>query len=888
MTYTTLMPKLDDIALYTKASAEALVGGPVEGATQQGYTMFGQIREMLTTRSLQTFSESMFDKFVDRLGLDRDALGEAGVGGFGDFAHPGRIMRNMGATRENIRANVFGESREAGPEENPIYKVYAYSRGKAENVWHYISNRLEELRDMKEAQESREGPHSPSMAENIASTTKTSEENFAAQVKENSRTHKVQEKQLSFFASLRKSLKKLKNKIWDWILFGFTFVKDLIFKGIGTLKSFLSPLVTMASGFVAAKMGWVLTSLGSVVSSIAGFLGIGGAATTATAATAGAGTAAATAGGMGALGTAAVAGGAIVAGVAGAGMGMWDAVKAIMAGESAEGFVGNWIIRGMSGFLGGTDTGMAGAKHGALKGGLLGAGIGLVGGPIGVLIGGAVGAMAGGILGFLGGKEISKGISETLSVIGDMVKGLYNMMMFPVKIVKESFKMIGVLLKFGWDQTIGRIWDWFTDWLEKPGILQDGINWIAKWMGKIMDWIKKPFIWIGEKISSIFESDIWDQMGVIIKDMIKGFLFPLTTLSKVYNYLKDEFDKKVSDLPVIGTIYKGIKGLITGVQKGTLADSLEESLQDKGYQRKNKGPKPIEVPEETSTPKSSRDNTGAYKTQTAEIAQEEKKKSGKKKSWWKFWEDDEEESVAAKANSGKKKAMTRAQKRRLKERLPLIQAQAVLQELGFKEARKRLGLLSEVNENGRWRKATPDEAERAKQIEISVARKLGFINWRHPGEVHVLSDTAADPDNPGYDLKGRKRGDRKPSMAKSISAMAATDIIPSEVYGTHGPKDIGGKKTDAVQKKMNTEALKQAIQNENEQAAVLAFEKMGDKLQSSHTQATAAIIQNTNVVSSSNNSNAVNNGGGGGGGGGRKSFSSGPNFAGDVVACNIK
>jgi len=421
------------------------------------------------------------------------------------------------------------------------------------------------------------------------------------------------------------------------------------------------------------------------------------------------------------------------------------------------------------------------------------------------------------------------------------------------------------------------MWDWFTDWLEKPGILQDGINWIAKWMGKIWDWVKKPFEWIGEKISAIFESDIWDQMGAIVKEMIKGFLFPLTTLSKVYNYLKDEFDKKVSNLPVIGPIYKGIKGLITGVHEGTLAEGLEKSLEGKGYQRKGKTPKE-KAEEETG---SRRSNIGAYTNQAAETVTKEKKKS-----WWKFWEDDEEEekAIATKAEAGKKKAMTRAQMRRLKRRLPLIQAQAVLQELGIQKARTSRGLLSEVYESGRWRKATPAEAERAKQIETSVARKLGFINWRHPGEVHVLSDTAEDPDNPGYDLRGRKRPGK---MSKSISAISASDIIPSEVYGTRSLRDINAKKTEAVEKKMTSEAMKEAIENERMLAEIEAFEKVGNKLESSHKQTTAAVIQNTNVLAANTNNSSISTGVGGGGGGNRN-FSSGPNFAGDVVACNIK
>lgn len=520
--YTSMMPKLDELVAYTKATAEAITGGPVSvTGTAKTYTMFGKIRETLTSRSLGSSYDNLFQTMIERLGLDKEAMGEAGVTSFGSLLRPGRIGRRMGISKENI----MGQFTEEAP---------------GKGFFESLKSDISKLRKMKEDQEEREGPHSPSMAENIASTAHA--------------TESTAEETRGF----KKTVKGWGSRIWDLMLFAGAFLKDMFFKGIGTLKSLITPILS----FFTAGAG----------TAVAGGIGTGG-----IGAALGAGVAK-----VGSIASTAAVG---LTGVAvGGGMGIWDMISAIREGN-ATGFVGNWLIRGVAGFLGGTDTGWAGAKRGALKGGALGAGIGtFFGGPIGTAIGGAIGAAAGGMLGFLGGKDISKGISETLSAIGDWASGMWKIVTFPMKVFRESFKATWVIVKWGFNKVFGPAIDAFKEWWNSPGIVSDFLHSIIDFFKKIIDAIKKPFIWIGEKIKAFFSAGFWET----IKKGMYHMLFPFATLSKVFKYVRDKVDDKIESLPVIGSIYKKVKTAISEVNEGTFASNLEKSLsEESNYKNKS-------------------------------------------------------------------------------------------------------------------------------------------------------------------------------------------------------------------------------------------------------------------------------------------------------------
>ena len=512
--YTTLMPKIDDLLIYTKAQAEAIVGGPISPSQTYTYTMFDKIREFMTSRSIVSTSKAMFDGMIDNLGLDKEAMAEAGISKFSDFMKPGRVLKRMGVTKQNVQEKFFG--------------------GKD---FETVKSDIHKLMLMKKDQEKREGPHSPSMAQNIASTAKATEE-----------ISDTSGEQLKESKTLKKRLKDFGSKIWEYALFAFSFLKDLLFRGISKISKFLLPLLSTVGGTAGAMIG--KTGIGAAVGAGAAKLGGG----------------LATAGKFG-LGLAGRMAGLTAGGLIGGGMGLWDMFQAIRQGN-ATGFVGNWLIRGIAGFMGGTDTGLAGATHGALKGGALGAAAGSVIPGLGTMIGGAIGAAAGGLLGFVGGKKISEGISKTLGTIGSLVKGLWNVITFPMKAFKEITKSIGVLAKFGFEKMFGKINFEFKSWLSTPGFISKILDWIKKWVGKIVDVIKGAFTWIWEKLD--------------LKERLYKLMFPIVTLAKVFTTVRDLIDKNIEKIPVIGSIYKRVKATVKSIHNRTFATDLDKWLHDEG------------------------------------------------------------------------------------------------------------------------------------------------------------------------------------------------------------------------------------------------------------------------------------------------------------------
>jgi len=835
MTYTTLMPKLDDIALYTKATAEGIVGGPVEGATQQGYTMFGKIKEMLTTRSIQSPGEKIFDMLIDRLGLDRGAMEEAGITGIGGFAHPGRIMRNMGASGENLRATAFGESRDRRPEDNPIYKVYAYSRDKAENVWHYMSNKLSELSNMKRDQEDREGPHSPSMAENIAKTAGLTEDRLEDAKNSDEQANKIRKSQLGLTKRMGKRLRKMGSQIWDWLLFGFTFLKDMFFKGIGTLKTFLQPLITAA-----------LTAGGAALSKIGGVGGL--------------------AGGM-----------SLAAGVA---MGVYDGMRAVALSDEWKTSKASAAV---GGFLGGTDKGVSGAAKGALKGGLIGAGIGSFFPVVGTAIGGAIGAIAGGILGFIGGENIASGIDALAGYLKKFIMAAWGIIKWPFEMIGKGFTWLKENLTWenikawaitGWDT----YWSFIT-WPYKKA--KEGIDWVYKkakeflttgWLGENLDTITSFITWPYRKIKELwtsvkefFTSD--EPLSVKAQKVIDFVTWPVRKILEVKDWVMEKISSLLSDTWLGQKVQKVIDFVTWPYRK---IKELSQSVKDFFT-----SDEPLSVKVQKIT-----DFITWPMRKIMELKDWAKNKiksffSGK-------WLDGESSKISSFISWPMRKITE----------LKDAAMDWIDKKFGAGTSEKAMKTVTDIL-------TAPYDSlmnvfswfgnlfDKIKEWAANKIKKSWLGRFFSDDEIDEKPKPVSSASNAiPFEVYGTHSG-KKESMAKAISTLSETDIIPSEVYGTHAPKEAATKKSDAAMKKMTAEAQARAIENEKEMAAVEAFEKIGNKLQSSHNQTTAAVIQNTNVISSSNK-NSIVNGGGGSGSGGRKSFSSGPNFAGDVVACNIK
>ena len=91
---------------------------------------------------------------------------------------------------------------------------------------------------------------------------------------------------------------------------------------------------------------------------------------------------------------------------------VWAAADGITGYLKAEDWGVSKLSAVVSSAFAGTSDGMVGAFKNAGKWALLGAGYGLMGGPVGVIAGGLIGAAIGGILGWIGGERIAKFVRD--------------------------------------------------------------------------------------------------------------------------------------------------------------------------------------------------------------------------------------------------------------------------------------------------------------------------------------------------------------------------------------------------------------------------------------------------------------------------------------------
>jgi len=591
--YTTMMPKLDNISQYTKAAAEGITGEKiVPGNINKTYTMFEKIRAKLTSRTLPGQEEtSWMHRFAKQFGLDEDVMKEAGIGGLKDFLRPQDIMGKMGASRENIKSK-FMEDEEwdtlrsfIGKFSKRMRETEGYAAGKSrdkkrwdqqekqESFFTSVKEYLRKLTKMKSDQEEREGPHSPSMAENIASTTRMTDDHFKENMQNEKEKKGIFQKikessfmQLDFMNKLTAQVKKLRSWFWDALLFAGGFIKNIFFSGLGSLKNWIK------AGLGAIGLGGLVKNLkgflGKGGSKLKGLFGLGASANPYAAAVEGATAKKGILGVAGRMGAKVAGIGA--GGIMGVGMGLWDMARAIISGDEV-GFVGNFITRGLAGFLGGRDSGLSGAISGAMKGGGLGFAAGAVTGP-GAFISGALGAAAGGILGFVGGANLSKAINKTMEGISNITSAIWKMIKFPFQLIREGLQSFGILLKYQWNKATAS----FRDWWEKDGIIQKGLHWITDKISFILGYIKKPFVGAANMIKSLID-------GFSLR---KGFINNLKAFGNALlnfpKYLLQDTYEKLSKIPVIGKYIKksmdALGGFVKDVQTGELSDKLGESL----------------------------------------------------------------------------------------------------------------------------------------------------------------------------------------------------------------------------------------------------------------------------------------------------------------------
>jgi uncharacterized protein with PIN domain len=588
VTYTMMMPKLDAIAKYTRVSATVAAGYEPSAPIKDKYTMFQKVKTFIKDKKKGKgegagLKEMGVKKMWQLLGVEEEELkGFKEAGGFkGVFD-----VAKEGATGYKEKGKDLFEKGKEGASEG-IKKTKDFF------------NDINIIRKLKEKQEDREKPKSPSWvqylgmsygkakqtAQDLGKQTKTAAESYI----EVRKSRKANEAQLSFLGRMTKRLKRLGGWAWKLVMLAFNMFQGAISMGVSAIGVILGPLLSalgIRGLFKKGGKGFIKTAGEGLKK---GKKGIGKfAGKTADVGKKAGGKAAAKYAGKTALktglgfagrvagGAAKIAGGAagIVTGV---GFGLWDAFSAMRAGESPEGFVGGWLARGISGFLGGKDSGASGALSGALKLGGLGAGIGSFVPIIGTAIGGAIGAAAGAILGFIGGKRISKGISAVLKPLKKIIGAWWAYVSFPFKFIKEMVKLV----KF-----------YFTDHPMGKKILK-----AAKWAAKeamLLPFLPiRAILWMRKKVKA-YIGEKWDQMVGWFsanKDTWFGKTFfwirdIFVKISTWFTDIRDGIHKwfaglieKIKNIPFIGKFIKGVKE----IHAGTFAEKRKSEWKSKEH-----------------------------------------------------------------------------------------------------------------------------------------------------------------------------------------------------------------------------------------------------------------------------------------------------------------
>jgi uncharacterized protein with PIN domain len=585
--YTKSVQSLRNIEKYTHVTAEALTGEKVSPTATKSYTLFGKIKDFMTSPSepSKPMKEKAFDFFVDSLNLDRSALEEAGIHSFTDLLTPSIILKNMGVTRANIREQMGLNTNEYYEKQQQAYnmkfdaefkmralkKKYEYEKQKAakerQEFYQSVGEKLSSLVNMKRDQEEREGPHSPSMAENIAATANISKKQYKGE-------EKRERKKIGIFEKIKKSsktqseklsrlsggLRKIRKKMTGWfpIFFGF------LSKIGSAIFSIVKPILNIAKGIGGFFGGKALLGAKNV-GKAAGAIGKGAKGAYAAGGVGGA----LKWGAKGAMKATGLAAGALGGAVIGGGMALWDMARAIMSGDE-EGFVGNFLVRGLAGFLGGRDSGFGGAASGAMKGGAIGAAIGSVVPVIGTMIGGAFGSIAGGILGFIGGKRLSEGIQNTFKGLKEIISGIWEVVSFPAKVVKETVKSLWYIL----EHYAKKAYDWAMG--GESGVIGDMFK-AAKIA--VMSFVR-PIQFIGgifadyaKKFASMFSMDKVNEYIHNIMNFVPNMLFVIKDIGNI-------IDNWLSTAPYgIGRAYRLAKKYVKSVRSGDLSSSLKRALE---------------------------------------------------------------------------------------------------------------------------------------------------------------------------------------------------------------------------------------------------------------------------------------------------------------------
>jgi hypothetical protein len=586
----------------TKKSLKEKVG--LGGVTKKDIT---NITDKLP-KNMQDMKDMYFDLKFQARGLKKKAEHKLGKG-----ASKEEIKKETLRMYEEIRAEVIKKKSSLA---DKIGTKDELSKKFVDKVLSYLNKIAKAETDREE----REGPHSPSMADNIASTAKVTKSESKRQKKsdeiELTKLEKTHRAVKEVGENINEMSKKGLRRVSDWLLSGLTFLFSMLSSVVrtgfnmffnlmgGVLKAIGLPIPgrgLLGRGFkkigmekigkkVSGKrsLGEIASGTGKNIATKFKKKGIGGALGGMAKGAGELGTAAAGKGiskgwgmvkGAGkalapGIGATAKFGGKVALkglGLAGRflaapvmalvelGLSAGDAISAIM---NPEEFGASRISAGIGAFIAGKDSGFSGAASGAMKWGAIGATVGSIIPGVGTLIGGAVGALAGAVLGFIGGPKIA----QAMDWIGGLIK----------PIAKAAWFVISLPFKAIWWGLKGIWWSFKALWEGVKSVVVLVKFLYKKTIGPVIDSISE---WwsstegIGEEIR-----ENWDNAQTKLSSFFQGIMSIWDLISKYSDAAKKWLAETFSFLtPVVNFIGK----YIGEVWQGTLAENLERALEGK-------------------------------------------------------------------------------------------------------------------------------------------------------------------------------------------------------------------------------------------------------------------------------------------------------------------
>jgi len=146
--------------------------------------------------------------------------------------------------------------------------------------------------------------------------------------------------------------------------------------------------------------------------------------------------------------------------------------------------------------------------------------------------------------------------------VKDIVSAVWNLIKFPFQALRELTKSAYYLISFG----VKKVWSSIDEWLSE-----------SSWFGEVWGAIKGWFSGIWKSITGVMT----DGLAEKAKTFILNAIWPWPLIVQTYRELGQMADDWVSGLPVIGKIYKKVKGAVKSIRSGNMSESLKRALDGK-------------------------------------------------------------------------------------------------------------------------------------------------------------------------------------------------------------------------------------------------------------------------------------------------------------------